>query len=275
MLLAHAARFLASRGKGVVALDFDFEAPGLHYMCGMGRATAGGVVPYLIATLGGAASPPSLDDHMVAAYVPAGAEGWVRLMPAGPAPHRSYWAALKELGDRLRLTDLSGRGFMAVLDLQARIAEELNPDYLLIDARAGVSEWGSLATTVLADTVVCMFVSDQESLDGTLTVVEALSAAPRLANRKPIRVVPVLSRTTAEVSRDARFASGIMKLFQLCQGARGQGPNATMLYGLPHGDAMETAEMLVGGEGKTRELSSLYKAYLVLFQGLFPGLTAG
>jgi hypothetical protein len=48
-----------------------------------------------------------------------------------------------------------------------------------------------------------------------------------------------------------------------------------MLYGLPHGDAMETAEMLVGGEGKTRELSSLYKAYLVLFQGLFPGLTAG
>lgn len=27
MLLANAARFLAALGKGVVALDFDFEAP--------------------------------------------------------------------------------------------------------------------------------------------------------------------------------------------------------------------------------------------------------
>ena len=275
LLLANAARYLALLGKGVVALDFDFEAPGLHYKFDGVRELAGGAVPYLIATADGSVSPPPFDEHMISVPLPTESDGWLRLMPAGPAPRRTYWAALKELGDRLRLTDLSGRGFMAVLDLQARIAEELNPDYLLIDARAGVSEWGSLATTVLADTVVCMFVSDQESLDGTLTVVEALSAAPRLANRKPIRVVPVLSRTTAEVSRDARFASGIMKLFQLCQGARGQGPNATMLYGLPHGDAMETAEMLVGGEGKTRELSSLYKAYLVLFQGLFPGLTAG
>ncbi|MFL6203305.1 MAG: hypothetical protein ACJ76J_29415 [Thermoanaerobaculia bacterium] len=41
LLLANAARFLASLGKGVVALDFDFEAPGLHYKLGMrpiGRA---------------------------------------------------------------------------------------------------------------------------------------------------------------------------------------------------------------------------------------------
>jgi len=29
---------------------------------------------------------------------------------------------------------------MAVLDLQARIADELKPDYLLIDARTGVTE---------------------------------------------------------------------------------------------------------------------------------------
>jgi MinD-like ATPase involved in chromosome partitioning or flagellar assembly len=34
LLLANAARFLASLGKGVVALDFDFEAPGLHYKLG-------------------------------------------------------------------------------------------------------------------------------------------------------------------------------------------------------------------------------------------------
>ena len=85
---------------------------------------------------------------------------------------------------------------MAILDLQARIQDEPAPDYLLIDARTGVSEIGSLATMTLSDSVVCMFVGNRESLDGTLAVIEALKSAPRLANQNPIRVVPVLSRTT-------------------------------------------------------------------------------
>ena len=45
---------------------------------------------------------------------------------------------------------------MAVLDLQARIEDEMYPDYLLVDARTGVTELGGLATTILADTVVCV-----------------------------------------------------------------------------------------------------------------------
>ena len=263
MLLAHAARFLASRGKGVVALDFDFEAPGLHYMCGMGRATAGGVVPYLIATLGGAASPPSLDDHMVAAYVPAGAEGWVRLMPAGPAPHRSYWAALKELGDRLRLTDLSGRGFMALLDLQARIADELKPDYLLIDARTGVTELGGLATTVLADTVVCLLAPNNESVGGTLAVGQAMKASPRLANQKPLRIVPVLSRTPSRLTRDAHYTSSIARLMA----AHEMIPEGSLPFVLPHDAELRTFEDLFGPSDSE---SPLYQAYLELFQELFP-----
>src|SRR5437588_1625975 len=202
LLLANAARFLATLGKGVVALDFDFEAPGLHYKLGGSQSSidalvplpGGGAVPYLIATADGAVSPPSFDEHMLSVPVPTDTDGWLLLMPAGPAPQHTYWSEFKELGERLRLDDQSGRGFMALLDLQARIADELQPDYLLIDARTGVTDLGGLATTVLADTVVCLFVANQESIDGTLAVVEALKATPRLANQKPIRVVPVLSR---------------------------------------------------------------------------------
>jgi hypothetical protein len=126
----------------------------------------------------------------------ADATGWIWLMPAGPAPHKAYWAALKELGDKLRLGDPSGQGFMAMLDLQARIQDELKPDYLLIDARTGVTEIGGLATAILADTVVCMFVGNLESLHGTLTIIDALKNAPRLAGQRPIRMVPILSRAT-------------------------------------------------------------------------------
>ena len=202
--------------------------------------------------------------------VPADTGGWLRLMPAGPAPHQEYWAAFKELGDRLRLGDPSGRGFMALLDLQARIAEELKPDYLLIDAHTGVTELGGLATTVLADTVVCLFVANQESLDGTLTVVEALKRTSRLANQKPIRVVPVLSRTTAKPPEDERFASGIKRLVKLGEGQKGQSQKDLALFALPHDDVLGASERLAGGDRKTSTFSPLYKAYLELFQRLFP-----
>jgi hypothetical protein len=272
LLLANAAKFLATLGKGVVALDFDFEAPGLHYKLG-GNAPvnpyreppSGGAVPYLNATAEGTAAPPPLEAHTISVPVPPGADGWLRLMPAGPAPHQKYWSAFKELGERLRLGDPSGKGFMALLDLQARIADELKPDYLLIDARTGVTELGGLATTILADTVVCMFVGNQESLDGTLTVVEALKAAPRLASQKPIRVVPVLSRTTPKLHDDERFAGGLKRLLELGE-AKSQGA----LFVLPHDDAFGGSERVVGGERKASSVSPLYKAYLELFQTLFP-----
>ena len=274
LLLANAARFLATLGKGVVALDFDFEAPGLHYKLGDQRAVhsvfLGGAVPYLLATAEGAASAPPLEKHTISVAVPTDAGGWLRLMPAGPAPHQSYWVAFKELGDRLRLGDPSGQGFMALLDLQARIADELKPDYLLIDARTGVTELGALATTILADTVVCMFVANQESLDGTLTVVEALKGAPRLAGQEPIRVVPVLSRTIAKPPEDDRFANGIGRLLELGESKQGQTPKDLMLFALPHDDVLGASERVVGGERKASSFSPLYRAYLELFQNLFP-----
>jgi hypothetical protein len=220
LLLAYAAKFLANLGKGVVALDLDFEAPGLHYKLGGDQISGppsftGGSVPYLLATADGAASAPPLEDHTISVAVPADKGGWLRLMPAGPAPHQAYWAALKELGERLRLGDPSGQGFMALLDLQARIQDELKPDYLLIDARTGVTEIGCLATTVLADTVVCMFVANRESPDGTLAGVEALKSAPRLANHRPTRIVHVLSRTTEADSGLAHRVAGFLKLGEI------------------------------------------------------------
>jgi cellulose biosynthesis protein BcsQ len=221
LLLANAARFLVSLGKGVVALDLDFEAPGLHYMLvsEANRASVsekmGGAVPYLLATAQGATAPPPLEDHMFDIPVPPESQGWLRLMPAGPAPDRKYWTALKQLGEQIRFDDPSGQGLLTLLDLHARIEDELKPDYLLIDVRPGVTELGGLATTILADSVVCAFVASQESLDGTLTVVEALKAAPRLDGQYPVRIVPVLVQTTSEPLGEDPFGAGVKRLLDL------------------------------------------------------------
>src|SRR5580658_5977806 len=85
LLLANAARFLATLGKSVVALDFDLEAPGLHYkligtQSTKSSAFLGGAVPYLIATAEGAISPPLLEEHLITVPVPVDAGGWLGLM---------------------------------------------------------------------------------------------------------------------------------------------------------------------------------------------------
>jgi MinD-like ATPase involved in chromosome partitioning or flagellar assembly len=139
---------------------------------------------------------------------------------------------------------------MAILDLQARIQDELTPDYLLIDARTGVTEIGSLAATILADTVVCMFVGNRESLDGTLAVMEALKNAPRFANQNPIRVVPVLSRT---MEFDVSLRDSVQRFL-----------NVPALFVVPH-DPLATAEH-VGS-------SPFYMACMELFRELFPSAT--
>lgn len=221
LFLANAARYLASIGKSVVALDLDFEAPGLHYKLRRaaspegGPETRGGAVPYLLATAQGSTSPPPLQEHMIDVPVLPGSGGWLRLMPAGPAPDRAYWAALKYLGEQVRFDDPSGQGLLPLLDLHARIQEELKPDYLLIDSRSGVTELGSLATTVLADTVVCLFMADQESLDGTLLVAEAVRTAPRLKGQRRVRIVPVLSRMAPMPPAGGSFAPGVEQLLEL------------------------------------------------------------
>jgi len=268
LLLTYGARFLAKLGKGVVALDFDFEAPGLHYKLGVARdadlSRLGGAVPYLNAAAEGAAVPPPLEAHLISIAVPPGTNGWLRLMPAGPAPHQKYWTAFKELGEKLRFGDPSGRGFMALLDLQARIADELKPDYLLIDARTGVTELGGLAATLLADTVVCMFVGNQESLDGTLMVVEALKAAPRLATQKPIRVVPVLSRTQVRTYTE-QFTRVVKRLLELGEG-KSLGKTDRALFVLP-----EDLGLYIW-EHAFLNVWPIDKAYLELFQSLFPSV---
>ena len=275
LLLANAARFLASLGKGVVALDFDFEAPGLHYKLGHAAhresRMEGGAVPYLVATAREATSPPPLEEHTLAVPVPPGSGGWLRLMPAGPAPDRAYWAALKQLNERVRFDDPSGQGLMPLLDLHARIQEELKPDYLLIDARTGVTELGGLATTILADTVVCMFVANQESLDGILMVAEALKAAPRLKGQRPIRVVPVLARTTSEPPAEGPFAEGVKRLLELGAPAAPRGSKKEpKLFELPHDAVHGAADRIVAGERTASAFSPLYKSYLELFRELVP-----
>ena len=170
---------------------------------------------------------------------------------------------------------LAERGLPPFFDLHARIQEELKPDYLLIDSRTGVTELGGLATTALADCVVCLLVANQESVDGTLAIVEALKASAQHSERGPIRVVPVVARTTGDMADEGRTAEGIKRLVKIGEGRAADKKQDSKPFMLPHDSLLGTTDKVVGGEQKASAFSPLHKAYLKLFQHLFPSGAKG
>src|ERR1700751_988676 len=91
LALANAAVYLAKLGFKVVALDFDLEAPGLHYKLsrnenGVPLRVEKGVVDYLIAFLTNSDLRLPLKDFIVDAPVPGIEKPLVHLMPAGVVP---------------------------------------------------------------------------------------------------------------------------------------------------------------------------------------------
>jgi MinD-like ATPase involved in chromosome partitioning or flagellar assembly len=213
LLVANTAQFLAMSGRRVVALDLDLEAPGLHQKLGnpdvLGRAQAGtlrGAVDVLLEALEIGPRNPSLRQTAVEVDLPLGTNGSLLLIPAGSAPSHAYWAALERLNNSLRSHRRNGGLLEAVLELQARIADEFAPEFLLVDSRTGITELGGLATSILADRVVCLTTTAPESVEGTQVVADALRAAPRLSSQRPLRIDFLITRVASRSARSSNVS---------------------------------------------------------------------
>lgn len=177
-LLRHTAFWLARQGKRVTAVDLDFEAPCLHYEFSVEERVKAsvdvGAVPCLLKEMCVEAFPLLAIDIQVE-------KGNLTLVPAGQAPLGAYWRDLANLVDRV-----ADSGWVApLLDFKARLESELAPDILLLNAPPGVSRLGGLATTILADVVVCLTWQNAASLEGSHAVLAGLHNAPRLAEEQP------------------------------------------------------------------------------------------
>lgn len=263
LLLANAARYLALLGERVVAVDFDFEAPGLHYKLNISppgtRAVDAiperGAVDYLLATAQGE-SPPNLLDYVVPVPLPRGTKGSLHLMPAGSAPTGDYWKALTALLRQDLFMDPDGSGIAACLELKARI-EEVGASFLLIDARTGVTELAGVTTTVLADKVVCLMLAARESQIGARAVLRSLRRAPRLAGQRPVEVIPVLSRVPGRDDSPAREALAFLNE---------KGPHPQDSLSFKKVFVLQADPELTRGEAKSQ--SPLHQDYLALFAEL-------
>jgi len=85
-------------------------------------------------------------------------------------------------------------GELLFREVLEHIREQLNPDFVLIDARTGVTELGGAAAQIWAQQAFCMALDQAEHLEGIRAVMRGIARRKRMDGNGLIQVVPVLSR---------------------------------------------------------------------------------
>ena len=167
MALVNAAVALALRGRRVLAVDFDVEAPGLDTFDALQpREEIPGVIDFVASYLDTGQAPDAVD--FIGECPDVGERGgrlWI--MPSGknetyPANfNRIDWGELYEKHD----------GYLLLEDLKEQWKRIIRPDYVLIDSRTGHTDTGGICTRQLPDSVVVLFFPNEQNLRGLTEVV--------------------------------------------------------------------------------------------------------
>lgn len=280
LLVANCAVYLAQLGLRVVALDLDLEAPGLHYKfrtalletSGPARGIVDLIDDYanknqLYESLLDASFEVSLGDPMLEPNEPRPG-GMLRVIPAGAAPSLEYWRRLTSIDWKRFLYDEGATGVEFFVDLRDRIAEEFKPDLLLIDSRTGITEIGNVATSVLADKVVCIVTDTAENLEGSRAVLRGLRRYRRLSDEAPIEMKIAVSRPHPSLSMSERLEK-IRAFLEEPADMLDSTLSVGTPYPLTHDPDVEQQERLVLG-GSLERMGQLSLDYMALAEELVP-----
>lgn len=175
LALANVAWTLAERGKRVVVVDMDFEAPSLRgipeFATEIGPEGPG--MLDWVSQFAATGELPEIDPYLHRVTAVTGRGGlWV--MPAG-ARSDAYTQSLAALNwGRLHAAH-DNTAFVAAL--RARLRTSVDPDYVLVDSRTGLSDVGGFSTHRLADMLVLVFNLTRPCLHDSVAAYRAIVEA--------------------------------------------------------------------------------------------------
>lgn len=277
LALANAARYLARLEFKVVALDFDLEAPGLHYKFsssqdGKPLPVQAGVVDYLHSFIVEGKLPDSLTNFTVDVTVPGADKPLIQLIPAGRGPSKEYWSKLSRINWHDLFYSKDAKGVQVFLDLKNRIADELKPDFLLIDSRTGITEMGGVATTLLADKVISLVLPSRENLEGARAVLRSLRRSRRESGAGELEIIVALSRLPQmeESKGEHDWTERIRTTLNEEADDLKDTLSCSEIFVLHSEAALEIRESLRIGSGISPDDSVLLRDYLRLFASVVP-----
>lgn len=171
MALANAALELSQRGRRVLVVDFDLEAPGIPtYSFFAGASHCKGVVDYVTEYLQ-TGQAPNITEFVIRCEPHDAGSGGVWCMPAGKQNY-NYAARLNSIDwqDLYRDRD----GYLLIEDMKNQWQKAFSPDYVLIDSRTGHTDVGGICTRQLPDAVCVLFLPNDENIIGLKGIVSGI-----------------------------------------------------------------------------------------------------
>jgi tetratricopeptide (TPR) repeat protein len=304
MALANVAAILAQRGKRVLALDFDFEAPGLHrYFLTKGSPTR--YVPHR-SQLGVINFFSTLQERLQKVW-PDGegfqeAESQSRLSAlfAETFIPESYVYQIQVQNPNTKGASLGVVDFVPAARFDQTYAHlvrefdwqdfydsyaEVFPafaawlgqryDYVLIDSRTGVTDIGSICTMMMPDKLVLAFTPNEQSLRGAIDAGwQAVQGRKESPAARQLPIFPLISRVDEgeeEQKRDwmTRVRESFEELFREIYGLESCDLEAYFnAIRIPHRSFYAYGERIAVEEQQEIETGSLAQAFSQLADGL-------
>ncbi|OBQ24227.1 MAG: ATPase [Anabaena sp. WA113] len=169
--LTHVAWTLAMRGRKVVAVDLDLEAPGLSTAFNLDPQPEYGIVDYFYerSYLPAGIEPSILIPEIFGEVRIQNAKGRLFVVPAG-CLSLDY---ISKVDDLHANTVIDGDQNLWTV-FKREIYERLKPDVILIDSRTGINQWGALSLIQAADAAVIFLFPNEQNKQGIKLLLQSL-----------------------------------------------------------------------------------------------------
>ena len=196
LALANVAKWLSEFKKRVCMLDFDLEAPGLHFKFRQQLTPfkfKRGIVDYIHDFVITKEVPKSIKNCVIE-FKTSSKNPTIDFIPAGNASSPEYWKKLSAINWNDLFYKEDSEGIPFFLDLKEKIKSELNPEFLLVDSRTGISEMSGITMSLYADKIVIIAANNDENLIGARDIIRSISNPENVFFGKPPEIIFVLSR---------------------------------------------------------------------------------
>lgn len=254
MALVNVAAEIARRGKRVLVVDFDLEAPGLNtFDITRSDGRDRGLLDF-VCDFRDSAEVPDVREYVYKTNLDFG-EGQLWMMPAGlqddqyDVRFRSFdWAKLYAEQD----------GFLLFEDLKAQWKEVLGMDYVLIDSRTGYTDVGGICTRQLPEAVVVFFFPNEQNRSGLSAIVSQIRAEARRPERSGKNKIDVhfVMSNVPDLDDEEEILENEMRRFE--QSLEFSAPSAV----IHHYDSLRLLEQVTFTVARPR--SRLAKEYIKL-----------
>ncbi|WP_340108452.1 KGGVGR-motif variant AAA ATPase [Pikeienuella sp. HZG-20] len=185
MALANVATLLAQKGKRVLVVDFDLEAPSLpNYGHLSNLNVERGLVDY-ISQYRETGIAPNSSEYI---YRSDHGDSTIWLMPAGDASTIDYSRKLASIDWKTLYEKEKGYLLFEDLKQQWHTFEQYGFDYVLVDSRTGYTDVGGICTRQLPDLVVAMYLPTMQNILGLAPIIEEVRN-DQSRRRRPVELV--------------------------------------------------------------------------------------